>query len=75
MTLDQPTTMYQWIALQLRAIATKLEGATITPPTVTEIKRDQLRAAQIALLDNEAEVERYTQTAAMLRKRIARLSE
>lgn len=59
---------------QGQALAARRDGAQLMPPTVQQIARDQTRAAQIALLDNEADAERYAHTSAMLRERIARLT-
>ena len=67
-------TATQWLAALLRAAATRLDGAQPAPPTIQQIAREQSRAAQIELLENEADAERYTYTSAMLRERIARLT-
>lgn len=69
----QPSTLTQWAAALLRAFATKLDGITIPPPPVAAIARERLRDVQIALMDAEAEAERYTHTVAMLHARVARL--
>lgn len=66
-------TTRQWLAALARAFARKLERATIAPPSVAQLAASQLRSAQIALLDAEAEAERAQHTAAMFRARIERL--
>lgn len=74
MTLTTTPTATQWLAALLRTAATRLDGAQPAPPTVQQIAREQSRAAQIALLENEADAEWYAHTSAMLRERIARLT-
>lgn len=73
LSLQPPTTLAQWLAGIFRSTADRLDGGTVAPPSLDEVRRGQLRAAQIALLDAEAESERYSHTVAMLRKRVARL--
>jgi len=43
------------------------------PPTYADIVRERLETAKLALLDAEAEAERWTNTVAMLKDRCARL--
>lgn len=45
-----------------------------TPPTYADIVRSQLDEAKLALLNAEAEAERWVNTAAMLKDRCERLS-
>ena len=45
-----------------------------TPPTYADIVQAQLEAARLALLDAEAEAERWVNTATMLKGRCGRLS-
>lgn len=71
-TLSVPTSR-QWLSAILRAIANRLDGATIKEPTPAEIKRQKLHEAQLSLIDAEGEAERANHTVAMLRERIARL--
>jgi hypothetical protein len=68
------TTLSQTVAGWFHAIAMRLDGDKIELPTPAQIAREQLRTAQIALMDAEAEAERYAHTAQMLRKRVARLT-
>jgi len=71
----QPITMNQWIADQLRSLATKLDGSNIAVPSPEQIRAEHLRTAKIALLETEAEAERQQQSLLMLRKRVDRLSK
>lgn len=69
---SEPTPMSHLIAAALRRIADSLHQNT-PPPTRAQIAREQLHAAQVALLEAEAEAERWTHTVSMLRERVARL--
>lgn len=62
----------EWVADLLRSFATRLDGGTIPRPTPAEIKREKLRATQLALIDAETEAERATHHVAMLKERINR---
>ena len=42
-------------------------------PTLDDVRREQMRAAQFALLTAEAELERATSTVSMLQARVDRL--
>ena len=76
-TPQQPVgslTTVQWLAQVLRSLANRLDPVTIAPPTMREIRKQRLEAAQLALLEAEAEAERWTSTVDMLRGRVTRLS-
>lgn len=81
MTLNQPTLqehprrISQIVASLFRGAANRLEGAYVTPPKVSEIRKGLKYDVEVALLVAEAELERYTFTVAMLRERLARLSD
>lgn len=69
------TSIRQWFAALLRAAAKRIDGETIRPPTVSEIRQGQLYDAEVALLGAESEAERATHTVSMLRERLARLRQ
>ena len=65
-------TFSQWLGVILRAAGERLDPATIVRP-VADIRRAQAYDAEIALLDAEAQAERYVNTCNMLRDRLKRL--
>jgi hypothetical protein len=69
----RPTSLTQFFAATLRALADRLAGVTAEPPSVGDLRAAQRYDAEIALLDAEAEAERYTFTVGMLRERLRRL--
>lgn len=81
MTLNNPTlslrrkTFGQTIASLFRSAANRLEGEPVAPPRISEIRKGLKYDVEVALLDAEAELERYSYTVAMLRERLGRLSD
>ncbi len=73
-TLTTTVSTSTWLAAVLRALATRLDGDSIAPPTPQQLARDQLREAQVSLMNAEAESERYVHSVAMLKARTARLA-
>lgn len=71
-TTPPPRTFSQWLGFILRAFGERLDPVTIERP-VADIRRAQAYDAEIALLDAEAQAERYGHTVNMLRDRLKRL--
>lgn len=69
---SQQSTTNVWLAGVLRRAAERLHPVE-APPSAQQIAREQLRLAQIALLDAESEAERAAHSRNMLRERVARL--
>lgn len=69
----QSLTVWQYFGAILRAVANYCDGGTIKEPTPREVAREELRAAEIALLAAQTESERAIHTVNMLQERIARL--
>ena len=63
----------QWVAQQLRIIADRYDPPAQRPEPSAVAAR-QLYDAQIALLDAQAELERASNTVAMLEQRVERLT-
>ena len=70
-----PRTFAQMLAALLRAASDRLDGGPTVAPAVADLKARQLYAAEVALLNAEAEEERHRFTVGMLRERVKRLAE
>lgn len=72
---ERPKTFAQVLASLFRSAANRIESDSLVPPAIDVIKEGLKYDVEVALLDAEAELERYRHTVAMLRERLGRLSD